>query len=282
MNREHLRKILPLLQWKLEHKQFQITEHQIAAYAEINLQEAEEILRELLSEHIIYVECMANCPQCFMSYSVDHADMEITCAECGFQFIPRTNRRLCHYYYKLNQKSKIFNDAGKENKPRTGLFTVVKKKLGEPEFMDQKVKVFLSYAHADEKYKEELDKHFAALKRSEKVETWNDRKLQAGCRLDEDIKRHLNEDHIIILLISSDFIASDYCYNIEMKRAIERNERGECMVIPIIIRPCLWMETPLKNILALPKDGKPVSKYTDSDEAYLEIVSAVNDLLHNF
>lgn len=127
-----------------------------------------------------------------------------------------------------------------------------------------------------------LDKHFAALKRSDKVETWNDRRLVPGCKLDEDIKKHLGEDDIIILLISSDFIVSDYCYNIEMCKAIERVENRECIVIPIIVRPCLWTETPLKDILALPEDGKPISQFADCDEAYLEVVSAVNKMLNSF
>nr|WP_275955362.1 toll/interleukin-1 receptor domain-containing protein [Mediterraneibacter glycyrrhizinilyticus] len=148
--------------------------------------------------------------------------------------------------------------------------------------MEKKVKVFLSYCHVDEMYKEELDKHFAPLKRSNKVETWNDRELKAGTKFDDNIKSHLNQDDIIILLISSDFFASDYCYNIEMQRAIERANRRECILIPIIVRPCLWTETPIKDILALPKDGKPISKYEDKDEAYLEIVTAVSDMIDSF
>lgn len=279
MSQKQFKKILPLLQWKLEKKQFRIDENQIAKYADMSQEEAEETLDKLLHEHIVYIDIKANCPQCLTSYSVDNAEKEIICMECGFGFVPKNDKHLLHYYYMLNQNCKAFNIGTKEDKPRRGLFAVAQKKLGEQEAMNKKVKVFLSYSHVDEKYKEELDKHFAALKRSDKVETWNDRKLLPGCKLDDDIKKHLGEDDIIILLISSDFIASDYCYNIEMCKAIERSQNQECIVIPIIVRPCLWTETPLKDILALPKDGKPISQYADSDEAYLEVVSAVNKML---
>lgn len=282
MNQEQLKKIQPFLQWKLKKKQLQIDENQIARYANVSKAVAESILEYLIKVNAIYIEVRTNCPKCFMSYSIDCTDKEVVCTECGNEFIPKKNKHLLHYYYMLNDKSKLFNKDKKEGRPRRNLFQMAKKELRGNTSMTKEIKVFLSYSHADEKYKEELDKHFAALKRSDKVETWNDRELQAGTKFDDDIKSHLNQDDIIILLISSDFIASDYCYNIEMQRAIERANNNECKVIPIIVRPCLWTETPIKDILALPKDGKPISKYEDSDEAYLEIVSAVNNMINSF
>lgn len=280
MKQEQLKKIQPLLQWKLEKKRLQIDENQIARYANVSITVAEEILRDLLRVHAVYVDIKVNCPKCFMSYTIECTDKEIVCNECGNEFIPENNKRLLHYYYILNDKSNLFDKYKKESRPRRALFQIAKKDLGGSVHMIKKMKVFLSYSHADEKYKEELDKHFAALKRSDKVETWNDREMEAGTRFDDDIKCHLDQDDIIILLISSDFIASDYCYNTEMKKAIERANNDECRVIPIIVRPCLWKETPIKDILALPKDGKPISKYEDRDEAYLEIVSAVNNMIN--
>ena len=119
------------------------------------------------------------------------------------------------------------------------------------------------------------------MKRSNKISTWNDRKLVAGTKFDDEIKKHLNEDDIIILLVSADFINSDYCYEIEMSKALERMEKGEAVVIPIILRPCLWYETPLKDIQALPMDAVPVSKYSDEDDALFEVVQAINKLIEN-
>lgn len=270
-----------MLQWKLEKKRLQIDENQIARYANVSETVAEGILEELLKIHAVYIDIKVNCPKCFMSYTIDCTDKEFICSECGNQFIPGKYKHLLHYYYMLNDKSKLFNTSKKESRPRRALFQITKRDVGGNLCMIKKMKVFLSYSHADEKYKEELDKHFAALKRSDKVETWNDREMAAGTRFDDDIKNHLNQDDIIILLISSDFIASDYCYNIEMQKAIERANNNECKVIPIIVRPCLWTETPIKDILSLPKDGKPISKYEDRDEAYLEIVSAVNNMINS-
>ena len=84
---------------------------------------------------------------------------------------------------------------------------------------------------------------------------------------------------IIILLISANFIASDYCYEIEMEEAIERAKRDECVMIPVILRPCAWTDTPLRHFLALPKDGKPIAKFALADDAYLDVVNGVKKVI---
>ena len=99
---------------------------------------------------------------------------------------------------------------------------------------------------------------------------------------DEEIKQHLKEDDIIVLLISADFINSDYCYEKEMKTAFERMEKKEAVVVPVIVRPCYWKTTPLGDIQALPKDGKPISKYQDEDDAYVEIVESISNIIDDF
>lgn len=281
MNQELLKKIQPFLQWKLEKKQLQIDENQISRYANITRPKAESVLEYLIGTHAVCIEIKACCPKCFNSYLIDGLDNKVICTECGNEFIPSKNKHLLHYYYKLNSKSHFFENYKKEQHPRKVLFHMTKN-ISDGMEVEKKLRVFLSYSHADEIYKEDLDKHFAALKRSNKVETWNDRMLSPGTKFDDDIKRHLNQDDIIILLISADFIASDYCYNIEMQRAIERANKVDCILIPIIVRPCLWKATPIKDILVLPKDGTPISQYTDKDEAYLEIVSAINDMINAY
>ncbi len=145
--------------------------------------------------------------------------------------------------------------------------------------MKNKVKVFLSYCHTDEEYKDKLNAHLAPLKRNNKIEAWNDRKLVAGSFFDAEIKRHLNEDDIIILLISADFINSDYCYEIEMQRALERMKNKDAILLAVIIRPCLWQETPLKDIQVLPKDGTPISTYANEDEGYLYVVKSIKEII---
>src|SRR6266446_8435368 len=98
------------------------------------------------------------------------------------------------------------------------------------------VKIFLCYAHEDEKLKKELEKHLSLLKRQGFIDVWHDRDISAGAQWKRDIDKYLNSANIILLLISPDFMYSDYCYSIEMQRAIERHEREEACVIPIILR----------------------------------------------
>src|SRR6266704_5328694 len=93
------------------------------------------------------------------------------------------------------------------------------------------IEVFYSYAHADEKLRNELEKHLALLKQQGYISEWHDRRVLAGREWERDIDQHLNTARIILLLVSADFLASDYCYGIEMKRALERHEAGEAIVI---------------------------------------------------
>src|SRR5689334_13289437 len=99
------------------------------------------------------------------------------------------------------------------------------------------IKIFYSYAHEDKARRDELEKHLAALTRSGKILTWYDRDIQAGLQWEQEIDTHLNSADLVLLLISHHFMASDYCYGIEMKRALERHASGEARVIPIILSP---------------------------------------------
>jgi hypothetical protein len=80
---------------------------------------------------------------------------------------------------------------------------------------------------------------------------------------------------IILLLISIDFINSEYCYDTEMERAMERHQKGEARVIPIILRSCLWQYAPFAKLQALPKDAKAVQSWSDRDEALTDIVDGI-------
>lgn len=113
------------------------------------------------------------------------------------------------------------------------------------------------------------------LKRQGIISTWHDRRLTAGEDVDKGISEELERADIILLLVSPDFLASDYCYGIEMTRAVERHKGGSAHVIPVILRPCEWREAPFGGLLATPIDGKAVTKYTDRDEAFLEITKAI-------
>ncbi|MBS1180773.1 MAG: toll/interleukin receptor protein [Proteobacteria bacterium] len=128
--------------------------------------------------------------------------------------------------------------------------------------------VFFSYSHADEEYRDRLDMALTNLKRQGDIESWHDRLIPAGNQLGATIDANLNRADIILLLVSPAFLASPYCHNIEMARALERHEQGEARVIPIIVRPCDWLATPLRNLRATPKDALAITKWPNIDDAY--------------
>jgi hypothetical protein len=135
--------------------------------------------------------------------------------------------------------------------------------------------VFFSYSHADEVLRDQLEKQLSLLKRQGVIEVWHDRRIGAGQDFGHEIDRHVETDDIILLLVSADFLASDYCYDKEMSRAMERHEADEAIVIPVILRACDWHGAPFGKLNASPPDGKPVTKYPDRDEALLEVAKAV-------
>lgn len=137
--------------------------------------------------------------------------------------------------------------------------------------------VFFSYSHADEALRDQLEKQLAMLKRQGIIETWHDRRIGAGQEIDRVIDEHINTDDIILLLVSPDFIASDYCYEMELQRALERHEAREAIVIPVILRACDWRHAPFGKLLATPHDGKPVTQWPDRDEAFLQVAKAVRE-----
>ena len=136
-------------------------------------------------------------------------------------------------------------------------------------------RVFLSYSHADEPLRNELEKHLEALRRQGVISIWHDRRIGPGEELHRQISENLQTADIILLLVSADFLSSDYCYETEMSRAMERHEQGTARVIPVILRPCDWKSAPFGKLLAVPQDGKPVSKHASLDDALLEVAQAV-------
>ena len=135
--------------------------------------------------------------------------------------------------------------------------------------------VFFSYSHKDEGLRDQLEIQLAMLKRQGVIETWHDRRIGAGQDVHQAIDDHINTDDIILLLVSPDFIASDYCYDVEMQRAMERHEEGDATVIPVILRSCEWHHAPFGKLKAVPLDGKPITQWTDTDDAFLQVAKAV-------
>ena len=145
------------------------------------------------------------------------------------------------------------------------------------------LEAFLSYAHEDEELRIELGKHLSALEHKGLIRTWHDRMITPGAEWKDVIDTQLETSGVVLLLISSDFIHSKYCNEIEMKRALERHDRREALVIPIILRPVAWKDSPFAKLQVLPKDGEPVTKWPNQDDAFVNITEsigiAVEDLL---
>src|SRR6266568_8486669 len=119
------------------------------------------------------------------------------------------------------------------------------------------ITLFYSYAHADELLRQQLEKHLHLLQRQGLILPWHDRAILPGDEWARDIDEQLNTAQVILLLISPDFLASDYCYNQEMQHALQRHTRGEARVIPIIVRPCDWQSAPFGRLQPFLLNGKP-------------------------
>lgn len=141
------------------------------------------------------------------------------------------------------------------------------------------MKAFISYSHKDEMALERLHTHMAVLRREGKIETWFDREILAGGDLDAEIDEQLESCGLFLLLVSPDFLASDYCVGREMERALERHHAGEAQVVPIIVEPCDWKSTPLRKLKALPRDGKPISEWTNENNAYIDVIKELRRVM---
>lgn len=141
------------------------------------------------------------------------------------------------------------------------------------------VKIFFCYAHEDEEFLNKLKTHLRPLQRQGLIDVWHDRDISAGTEWEEEIGGQLNTAQIILLLVSPDFMNSDYCYGIEMNLAIERHKRKEARVIPIILRPVYWKGAPFSNLQTLPKYGKPVTSWSNQDEAFNDLANQIIEVV---
>ena len=140
------------------------------------------------------------------------------------------------------------------------------------------INIFISYSHKDEFFREELSKHLVMLRRQGIIHVWHDRRIGAGKDIHGEINENLEAADIVLLLVSPDFLASDYCYDREMARAMERHREGSARVIPVILRVCDWHNAPLAHLNAVPRDGRAITKFSDRDEGFNEVAKAIRDV----
>lgn len=142
---------------------------------------------------------------------------------------------------------------------------------------DPPIDVFISYSHRDEGLKNDLRKHLSLLKRQGEIRDWHDREIEAGLEWSREIDAHLESADIILLLVSPDFLASDFCFDVEMRRAIERHDEGVARVIPVFLRPCDWKGAPFGKLQGLPTDAEPVTSrhWSNTDEALAVVAGGI-------
>src|SRR6185437_12234254 len=146
----------------------------------------------------------------------------------------------------------------------------------------QPTRVFYSYSHKDAALRDELETHLAALKRGGIIQGWSDRDITGGQEWAGQIDSNLEAADMILLLVSADFINSDYCYDKEMARALERHEAGTARVIPIVLRPVDWETTPFHKLQALPTSAKAVTTWPNRDEAWVDVVRGIRQAIQSF
>lgn len=143
------------------------------------------------------------------------------------------------------------------------------------------INLFMAYSHKDEGLRDQLEVHLSLMKRQDLIAPWHDRRIPAGAVIDDAIDVHLRTDDVILLLVSADFIASDYIWNIEMKRALERHQNGHAVVVPVILRQCDWHSAPFGKFLAVPKDGVAVEDWPSKDAAFADIAKRLRSLIES-
>jgi internalin A len=136
---------------------------------------------------------------------------------------------------------------------------------------DWSLRLFYSYSHKDETLRNELESHLKILERRDLIAPWHDRMIRASEDWAGEIDENLNRADLILLLVSADFIASNYCYEKEMKLALERHEAGQATVIPIIVRNANWEKAPFSRLQVLPRNGKAVTSWPNKDDAWMDV-----------
>ncbi len=143
-------------------------------------------------------------------------------------------------------------------------------------------KIFISYAHKDDDLKKQFETHLSGLVRQNLIDIWTDRQVAIGDKWDEKIKNKLITSDIVIFLISSDFLASEYINEVEIKETIERHRRNEVLLAPIFLRPCDFESSILSEFQGVPRDSKFITTWTDIDSAFLDVVKELKKLINEF
>jgi hypothetical protein len=165
---------------------------------------------------------------------------------------------------------------------RDGKIAVVQGNSGPirlPVTMSQAKKVFVSYSHADAETHRQLVLHLQPLCRTGQIEIWHDQLIKPGDEWESEIWSKFDMADVILLLISADFVNSEFCYQKELTRALERHSKGEAKLIPIIARNCLWHDLPFGKLQALPDKGVAIMSHSNMDDALTSVANGIQKVL---
>jgi hypothetical protein len=145
------------------------------------------------------------------------------------------------------------------------------------------LEIFISYSHRDKKFRRELEIRLINLRHQQDITAWHDGEISPGTEWKQQVMEHLHTAQIILLLVSPDYMASDFCYGVEMTQAIARHDANQSHVIPIILRPTDFRGAPFAKLKLLPTDGKPITEWPTRDKAFQDIAlgiwAVVDDLI---
>lgn len=141
------------------------------------------------------------------------------------------------------------------------------------------VKIFWIYAHKDKKHRDHLERHLWSLKRRGYIKMWPDREILPGSPWDQEIHGHLDTADLFLPLVSVDFLNSEYCQGVEMRRALERLNREEVAIVPILVRPADCQGSPIYDLQMLPTGGKPITRWSIPDLAYINVAAGIGKVV---
>jgi TIR domain len=140
-------------------------------------------------------------------------------------------------------------------------------------------RVFYSYSHQDAELRDRLGTYLAPLVQQQKIVEWQDRKIKPGADWETEISSQLERAHLILLLVSADFLASEYCFGVEVEKALTRLKRDEVKVVPILLKPCLWKESRFSELQIIPRDAKAITSWTSPEEALNNVADEISKLV---
>ncbi|MEP6749944.1 MAG: toll/interleukin-1 receptor domain-containing protein [Bacteroidota bacterium] len=145
----------------------------------------------------------------------------------------------------------------------------------------QPVKCFYSYSHADKGFRETLSNYLAPLRQQKKITEWYDRNIEPGKKWDQEISDQIDSVDLIFFLITAEFLASDYCFGVEVEKAFKRLKNKEVRIVPILIKPCLWDQSRFSELQMIPRDAKPVTLSTSADNAFFEVAAEIKNIVND-